>query len=206
MDLGEVEKQAHIALERLWELIRSVEDRGNSPDVKAKAEQLRVVAQSIQRLEKRNVPVPEDLRRLKLSLHMEVHPEEDMARFHGTLCKEIEKLATYLKVPGVTKAAEPKRRGRQSRVPVTPQAAYREHIIAFLKANDGQAHCHAVFEYIEKQFKGKFLPADLAHRKSGETVWLNNARWQRQAMVNEGILKRKSPQGHGIWQLQEGRP
>ncbi len=206
MDLGEVEKQAHLAIARLWELIRSVEDRGNSPDIKAKAEQLREVAGSIQRLEKRKVPVPEDLRRLKLTLHMEVHPEEDMTRFHNTLRKEIGNIAVHLRVPGVSKSSAPKRAVRQPRVPVTPQTSYREHIVAVLKANGGRAHCHVVYDWVEKQFKGKFLPGDLARRKHGELVWKNNVAWQRMAMVNDGILKRKSSQGIGIWELQEAKP
>lgn len=203
MDLSEVEKQAQIAIARLWELIRTVEDRGNSPDMKAKTEQLRVITHSIHRLEKRHVPVPEDLRRLKLSLHMEVHPEEDMARFQSTLTREVDKLASHLRAPARTVKSHAKSKSQQSRLPSTPQSAFREHIIAALKSHGGKAHCHAVYDWVEKQFKGKFLPGDITRRKCGELVWKNNVAWQRMALVTEGVLKKHSPRG--IWELQEGR-
>lgn len=205
MDISEIEQQTQAALQHLWDLIETVEERGESPDVKAKAEQLKAVAQSIRRLEKKNVPVPEDLRQLKLSLNMEADPEIATSRFFDMVRKEVARLNDHLSV-------EPKKRSgrnkhfKTNRQPITRQEEYRPHIMAALKANGGHAHCHVVFEWIEKQFKDKFLPGDLAHRRCGELVWLNNVRWQRQAMVNEGIIKRKSSHGHGVWQLQEDKP
>ena len=206
MDIGEIESQAKAALATVWDLIQAVEDRGKSSDVKAKAEQLKAISQTIRRLEKKEVPVPDDLRRLKLSLSMEADPSVAARQFYDMLRAEIERLDTRLNGhPKQARRAAGKKPGRKPRQPTTRQEEYRPHIIAALRANSGHAPCQVVFEYIEKQFKGKFLPADLAHRQSGEPVWLNNVRWQRQAMVNEGIIKRKSSHGHGVWQLQEAK-
>lgn len=60
-----------------------------------------------------------------------------------------------------------------------------------------------VIAAIGKQLDGKLLTGDLEWRNAtNEYVWQNNVKWERQRMVDAGILRSDSPRGH--WQLTEG--
>jgi hypothetical protein len=81
----------------------------------------------------------------------------------------------------------------------------RESIIQALTELGGSAHCSKVLDRMEELLEDKLLPGDLETRgKNGEPVWQNNARWERQRMVNEGILRSDSK--FGYWELAEKQP
>ncbi len=68
MDVGEMKQRTGQLTDQLLELACAVHDLLSGPDTEAKREQLRAICSSIRQLEKRDVPVPDDLRRIKTDL------------------------------------------------------------------------------------------------------------------------------------------
>jgi hypothetical protein len=94
------------------------------------------------------------------------------------------------------------RRSRSSSQPVTPMSALRECIIQALTEFGGSARRSNVLDRMEEMLEGQLTPRDLQTRQDGIrsiVVWKNNACWQRQAMVDEGILRNDSK--FGYWEL-----
>ena len=96
------------------------------------------------------------------------------------------------------------RRPRGSGLPKTSMPALRESIIQVLTELGGSAHCSKVLDRMQELLEGKLFPGDLETRgKSDEPVWRNNTRWERQTMVNKGILRNDSK--FGYWELNKDR-
>jgi hypothetical protein len=78
----------------------------------------------------------------------------------------------------------------------------RECILQALTEFGGSARRSDVLDRIEKMLEGHLTPRDIETRKDGAgsvVVWKNNVCWQRQAMVDEGILRNDSK--FGYWEL-----
>ena len=71
-DVSKIQRIAEDLAAKLWSVINSVAKSSGGPKLKAKREQLKVISDSIDQLSQRNVPVPEDLPRLKKSLSEEI--------------------------------------------------------------------------------------------------------------------------------------
>jgi hypothetical protein len=96
------------------------------------------------------------------------------------------------------------RKPRGSGPPKTSMLVLRESIIKALTELGGSTHCSKVLDRMQELLENKLLPGDLETRgKSDEPVWRNNARWERQMMVNEGILRKDSK--FGYWELNKDR-
>ena len=89
--------------------------------------------------------------------------------------------------------------GRDSR-PMTPAPTLRKYVLEYLHANGGRGGVNDVVDYVGQCLAGQLTEKDLEMRVStNEVIWRNNLRWERQNMVQEGLLKRGSPKG--IWEL-----
>jgi hypothetical protein len=71
-----VKREAEDLSSKLWSLINAVSKSASLPEVKAKRQQLKVITQSIEQLTLGNVPVPDDLPRLKKTLTDETEKAE----------------------------------------------------------------------------------------------------------------------------------
>ena len=94
------------------------------------------------------------------------------------------------------------RRQRNSNQPVTPMPVLRECILQALTEFGGSARRSKVLDRIEEMLEGQLTLRDLETRQDGigrVVVWKNNACWQRQAMVDEGILRNDSK--FGYWEI-----
>jgi hypothetical protein len=179
------------------------------PDTAAQEAQLRAVAKAIEQLEKQQVPVPDSLRQMKMTLVAEIGQH---AQFNRQLMVLGEGLAEVLEaIESATvkprlegksqKESTPRqRRSRNSSEPVTPMSVLREYILQALKEFGGSARRSHVLNRIEEMLEGQLTPRDLETRDNGrEIIWKNNACWERQAMVDEGILRNDSK--FGYWEL-----
>jgi restriction system protein len=83
----------------------------------------------------------------------------------------------------------------------TAQQSFRVPILRALYETDGSGKTAEVLDRVGQLLTGTLTDADLATMKHGEIRWRNTAQWERNAMVEEGLLKRKSPRG--IWELSE---
>jgi len=68
VDFGEMKQRAEELTDQLLELAGAVDDLLSGPETDAKREQLKVICASIRQLEKKAVPIPDDLRRIKTDL------------------------------------------------------------------------------------------------------------------------------------------
>lgn len=96
MDLNKAKEQAEDLLLKLRELIATLRKEATVPEREAKREQLRVITGSVQQLEDKDIPIPEDLARLKANLEEEMDKveknkvviyflREQLTQIHGEL-------------------------------------------------------------------------------------------------------------------------
>ncbi len=183
------------------------------PDTSEQEAQLRAVAKAIEQLEKQRVPVPDSLRRTKMHLVTEIGQH---AQFDHQLMALGEGLSEVLAIiedatgkprseGKSSKEVTPRqRRPKNSDQPVTHQSVLRGYILQALAEFGGSARRSDVLDRIEEMLKGQLTPRDLETRGDGRVVvWRNNACWERQAMVDEGILRNDSK--FGYWELNKDR-
>lgn len=183
------------------------------PDTTAQEAQLRAVAKAIEQLEKQRVPVPDSLRQMKMMLVAEISQHAQFNRQLMVLGEGltealgmIESVISKPRLEGsIQKESTPRqRRSRNSSEPVTPMSVLREYILQALKEFGGSARRSDVLDRIEEMLKDQLTPRDLETRGDGRViVWKNNACWERQAMVDEGILRNDSK--FGYWELNQDR-
>lgn len=173
--------------------------------------QLREVARSTERLEQQGHPIPDDLRRLKLNLLMNVEEgqkaQAELELLSGKLRPLLASIDAVLSnVHNKTKAKNKTSGGRKKRekFPRTSQEVLREYLLAALRQLGGSAHCNDIKNRMREMLAGQFQPGDLLKRATGEIVWENNTHWERNALVKEGVFKKDSPRG--VWELSKDKP
>ena len=184
------------------------------PDTAEQEAQLRAVAKAIEQLEKQRVPVPDSLRQTKMDLVAKIGQQnqfDQQLRMLGDGLTDVLEMiegATgkpHLEGKPQKESTPRQRRSRGSGLPKTSMPILRETIIQVLTELGGSAHCSKVLDRMQGLLEDKLLPGDLETRgKNGEPVWQNNARWERQTMVNQGILRNDSK--FGYWELAEKQP
>ena len=76
MEINKAKDQAENLVVKLRELVNTLRQSAPLPERGAKREQLKAIGDSVQQLQDKNVPVPEDLRRLQSSLKTELEKAE----------------------------------------------------------------------------------------------------------------------------------
>jgi hypothetical protein len=76
MDITKAKTKAEELVVRLRELVGALRDSGPSQEWEAQKEQLKVIGNSIQHLEQKNVAIPEDLLEVKNRLEIEMRNAE----------------------------------------------------------------------------------------------------------------------------------
>ena len=181
------------------------------PDTTEQEAQLRAVAKAIEQLEKQQISVPESLRQTKITL---VDQIDQYAQFNRRLRElgdgltevldMIEEATGKLSSEGKSQNETPprQRRSKNSNQPVTSQSVLRVYIIQALKELGGHARRSDILEQMREMLKDRLTPRDIETRSSGrEIIWENNVAWERNAMVEEGILRGDSK--FGYWELAE---
>jgi len=169
--------------------------------------QLKEVARSSERLQAQGHPIPDDLRRLKLDLMMRLENGEQTAAELKQWAEGLRPLLVKIDaalIAGKRSGKGPSTTGnrkRKEKAPRTSQEVLREYLLTALRELGGSARCSEVIDKMREMLAGQLLPGDLMKRKTGEIIWENNAHWERNALVKEGILKKNSPRG--IWELAE---
>ena len=127
---------------------------------------------------------------------------QDLASTNGFDISKIESATVKPRLEGKSqKDSTPRqRRSRNSDQVVTSQSVLREYIVQALKEFGGSARRSNVLDRIEEMLEGQLTPRDFETRSDGRVIiWRNNACWERQAMVDEGILRNDSK--FGYWEL-----
>ena len=188
----------------LVNLCRDVIDHlsANSEDVAVieQEAQLRTIAKAIEQLENSGVSVPDPLRAEKTRLAARLAVNADAKQGLAQLANEFGNLLKDLRERLRKSTTAP--RGKRSKLPTTPPAVLREHILKALKKLGGRARVANVIEEMTLQLEDKLLPGDKVWRETtNEPVWKNNTKWVRFRMTQDGALRQGSPRG--IWELVE---
>ena len=103
------------------------------------------------------------------------------------------------------------RRSRKSKQPIkrlprgecTPREGYRLPILRALVALSGKGRVRDVLARIYDEMKSQLKPVDLQSLPSDTKIprWRNSAMWERQRMVDAGLLASDSPRG--VWTITE---
>jgi hypothetical protein len=82
-----------------------------------------------------------------------------------------------------------------------PQKEFRIPIVESLDELGGRAMTRQVIKSVTSKLKTRLSDDDYQSHSSGGMKYENTLQWERNAMKNEGILKRNSPRG--MWELSE---
>lgn len=181
------------------------------PDTAEQEAQLRAIAKAIEQLEKQQIPVPDSLRRTKMNLVADIGQHAQFNRQLSVLAEGIAEVLEMIENAKKKPRSEAKsqkiltpgqRRSRNSDQPVTSQSVLRGYIIQALKGFGGSARRSDVLERMREMLKDRLTPRDLETRGTNQQIiWENNACWERNTMVNEGILRNDSK--FGYWELNK---
>jgi hypothetical protein len=81
----------------------------------------------------------------------------------------------------------------------TPKREYRPYILNILREAGGSQSVNHVLTELERRMKSRFREADYRRVSKEEVKWRNAARWERNDMVKDGLIKKD---GHrGVWEL-----
>ncbi|MEE9466608.1 MAG: winged helix-turn-helix domain-containing protein [Candidatus Neomarinimicrobiota bacterium] len=84
----------------------------------------------------------------------------------------------------------------------TPQKAFRNPILAVLLKMGGRGRTNDVLDRVGDEMKDTLNSTDREYLPSGNDIrWRNAVQWERQVLVDEGMLKEGSPRG--IWELTD---
>ncbi len=89
----------------------------------------------------------------------------------------------------------------EAEVPENSRSASRRPILQALTEMGGPCLTDDVMKRVEEIMKPHFEQSDYERHRSGEPRWRNSARWERQRMVEEGLLKKDSRRGY--WEISE---
>jgi septal ring factor EnvC (AmiA/AmiB activator) len=181
------------------------------PDTVEQEAQLRAVAKAVEQLEKQRVPVPDSLRQTKMTLVDQIGQYAQFNRRLSALGAGLTEVLDMIEETTGKLRQEEKsekqptprqRRSKNTDQLVTSQSVLREYIIQALKELGGYARRYNVLEQMREMLKDRLTPRDIETRGDGRVIiWENNAAWERNAMVQEGILRTDSK--FGYWELAE---
>lgn len=97
---------------------------------------------------------------------------------------------------------KPEKKKRRRRGEITHQDAYILPILESLIECGGEGRTSDILDVVDQKMKGILKDADYELLPSRKDIrWKNHAKWARNDMINQGLLKSGSP--HGIWEISE---
>lgn len=82
-----------------------------------------------------------------------------------------------------------------------PQREYRPYILTILREAGGSKSMNQVLAEVERRMGPRFREADYRVVSKDELKWRNAARWERNDMVKDGLIKKDGRRG--VWELTE---
>lgn len=196
----DVVEQTSVHLAALRELIESASETLDDAEIETKALQLTTIQRSIASLEKGELPVPEELRQLKMRLTTEVAGRDEAIKALHTVSEELRSLLGLLR-PVLSRRRSARRRA-STRVSTGSSIDIRlveQAILQVLGKMGGSGRASEVIDKIYDIVKDELTPFDLSSLESGHPRWRTRVSWAKYRLVQKGDIRRGSP--HGIWEL-----
>ena len=166
----------------------------------ANALKLVEITKVIEKLNEKEIAVPDELRQLKSSLSLEIYDQEKtIKQLEGMelrLTEVLEGLRIRLSKNG---HSVKKRRLKKRYVHETSPKLLQKEIRKALRELGGSGQKKDLIEIVRRNLDGKFKRNDHV-RKNGIALWIFNMTKERGFMIREGVLKSGSPRG--IWELR----
>ena len=166
----------------------------------ANALKLVEITKVIEKLNEKEIAVPDELRQLKSSLSLEIYDQEKtIKQLEGMelrLTEVLEGLRIRLSKNG---HSVKKRRLKKRYVHETSPKLLQKEIRKALRELGGSGQKKDLIEIVRRNLDGKFKKNDHV-RKNGIALWIFNMTKERGFMIREGVLKSGSPRG--IWELR----
>jgi hypothetical protein len=194
--------RASLLIKQINDFIVELQNIQN-PELDNKKNQLKIISETIRKLEKAGIEVPSDLVTIQNKLNTELNefdnPEEVLFFVADELSKSIEKIRKYGNYSGDTSMSYTYK-GRISRdIPTTSRKVLKETLIDVLNELGGHGNLNLVQEKMAIKLKSQLKPADLELLDDGVPRWQKNVQWLRYKLMGEGVIKDNSPRG--IWEL-----
>ena len=189
-------------VKELTELIELAREVAEDEEARQKHEQLVAIGQTVAQLEKRGIPVPEDLRRLKGELAAGLSDYEQSSEALAYLRNQLPPVVRTLGITLGETARRPRRRkaeGASPRGDTTPPEVLRGWVVDAIAALGGSGTPSDVRQWIEQQHGQDLLPGDRERTARGEPVLHARLHWQRLKMIHAGQLKADT--APGVWEL-----
>jgi hypothetical protein len=183
----------------LGELLAQLESYCQQPDFARRTQQLLEVSSAIDKLERKQIPIPQDLRRLKSELLAQADNDQMVHQTFITISQSLAKLAATHEILNKQKTVEAGGAFRSKSVKTTPFKVLRGHLLTSLQELGGSAPASEVLDSIESKLQTALHPGDLQPDTQGVTTWRKNVRMLRHGLAIQGVLRSDSPRG--IWQL-----
>jgi hypothetical protein len=195
--------KASIVIKQVNDLIDELQNIKN-PELEVKKTQINAISDTIIKIERGGVPVPDDLLVIQQKLLSEIREFDDSDEILFFIADELSKSIRKIKglhssLEGVSRSHTYKSRD----IPVTPKEVLTTVLVEVLKDCGGRANLNDVQNRMATKLKTKFTPADLELLDGGVVRWQKNVQWLRYRLTNEGVLKKNSP--HGIWELADDK-
>lgn len=199
------------ALERADECINTVRELLEQaravladPEIETKARQLRELERSVRRMEDARIPVPDELRHVRIDLAAATGRADEAAEFLSHVRAELGALLPMLGLKVASKSPSgATERTRLAPGELTPRSVLRKAIVRALEEMGGSGQVKDVLGRVYEILKDQWTPHDLTATDSGFVRWKNRVQWERLNMVKEGLLRDDSPRG--IWELAQMR-
>jgi len=205
-DIGRFVKDPSLLVELCRKVVELIDGETGSEEAATMEAQLREIANTVERLEKIGVAVPDGLRSEKIRLAAALGIKRESFLALNLLQEGLEKVLKDLKtrlghVHKSSVSVKLKKRRSSSGKGHTHRSDIISCLIESLKELGGSARCNEVVDLMGQKLQGKFLPGDLEHDKSFGVKWRHDAHWARLNLVNEGVLEKHSPRGY--WQMRK---
>lgn len=197
-------QQASYHIRTLSDIIEKISN-SSAPDgaMAAKKQQHADLSKMIRQWETLGIPISEELRMMQLSLGADLSQVHEIAASAESIKRSLQDLLNKIPDLATNEGGAQRRRTRRKRSATgakTSLTAFREQILEILREAGGKAASAEVKLQLEKRIGHAFTDRDLEFCSDGhKTVWWNTAQWERNQMVNEGLLRKDSPRG--IWEL-----
>jgi len=184
----------------LERVIKEICNRIDFSDYDSNSVKLNEVTKVIDNLTEKNVDVPDELRRLKATLSLTMHDQEEyIKQLQGMeirLSAVLDGLRLQLSKNGQTATT---RRLKKRYVLETSPAILQKEIRKAIRELGGKGQKKKIIEIIERNLEGKFKKNDRI-KKNDTEMWILNVTKERGFMIRDGVIKSGSP--HGIWELR----
>ena len=196
-------KELNDHLEVIENIINEAKDGlDDNTDLSNKKEQLRTINRSIAQLERKKIPVPQEIQNLRTALSREVEklksPTDGVEMFYNRVLNLVVELG---KVCGRSPRKDLYIRAKEKRSKAIDEDTLSKTLLEVLEEMGGSGHEKEIFSRFGEALESKFTTVDLETFRGKTPRWQTNLRRVRRKLVEKKVLTQDS-MGR-VWTLKK---